>query len=203
MIEFEDVHRLNIIQHYIKETNCRSYLEIGCDKNQVFKHINVANKIGVDPRRGGTHRMTSDKFFENNNQTFDVIFIDGLHYYDQVAKDVINGLTVLNPNGIILIHDMLPRSEEEAIVPIPENPKGFWLGDVWKLAFDLNDNNDLNFNIYKTDCGVGLLSKKASYNKSSYNYKKLKSKDLDWNFYVNNWSTLPLISAKTISQDFQ
>lgn len=196
MFEFENTHRIDIIKYYINKTNCQDYLEIGCDKNQVFKKINVKNKIGVDPVRGGTHRMTSDEFFNQNKQTFDVVFIDGLHYYNQVGKDVINALKVLNSRGVILIHDMLPRTETEAIVPIPENPKGFWLGDVWKLAFDLTNDLDLFFEIYQTDCGVGILQPKKSF--KEFNENNLKSQDLDWQFYVDNVSSLPRVSAKSL-----
>jgi hypothetical protein len=29
--------------------------------------LGPSNAVGVDPERGGTHRMTSDAFFEHNN----------------------------------------------------------------------------------------------------------------------------------------
>ena len=32
--------------------------------------------------------MTSDEFFIQNKNTFDLIFIDGLHIYEQVIKDI-------------------------------------------------------------------------------------------------------------------
>ena len=89
-IDFGKETRLDLIQHFINKVNCKNYLEIGCDRNQIWDHINVKNKFGVDPRRGGNIRLTSDEFFEQNkdNNLFDVIFIDGLHTYDQVSKDV-------------------------------------------------------------------------------------------------------------------
>lgn len=199
MIEFQDYHRLELIQHFIRKTKCTDYLEIGCDKNQVFSKIKMKNKIGVDPARGGTHRMTSDQFFERHNKKeYDVIFIDGLHYYDQVARDVINGLKVLKPHGAILIHDMLPRTPEEAIVPIPENA-GVWLGDVWKLIFDLANCADIDFRIARTDCGVGVITLKDTFSrKRSFNHKKLKSHNLLWEDYVENLHTLPIVETETI-----
>ena len=57
--------------------------------------------MGIDPVEGGTHKMTSDEFFYNNNDKFDIIFIDGLHQYEQVIKDVKNSLNCLTKNGII------------------------------------------------------------------------------------------------------
>ena len=72
------------------------YLEIGCDQNDVFNSIPVihSNKIGVDPNSGGSHKMTSDDFFKQNDKSFDVIFIDGLHTYEQTQKDIINSLKI-------------------------------------------------------------------------------------------------------------
>jgi hypothetical protein len=59
------------------------YLEIGCQGNNLFDSVPATNKVGVDPVAGGTVRKTSDDFFRENQQKFDVIFIDGLHTYEQ------------------------------------------------------------------------------------------------------------------------
>ena len=75
-------------------SRCR-YLEIGCASNLCFNSIVADHKVGVDPARGGTIRATSDAFFQTNKETFDVIFVDGLHTYGQVRRDAINGLACL------------------------------------------------------------------------------------------------------------
>ena len=62
-------------------------------------------KIGVDPFKGGTHRMSSDKFFKINKIFFDVVFIDGLHKYEQCQRDCMNSMKFLNQGGIIIFHD--------------------------------------------------------------------------------------------------
>ena len=80
-------------------------------------NIPLINKIGVDPKNGGNVRETSDNFFKNNKKEFDVIFIDGLHVYEQCRKDIINSLKFLNRNGFIILHDMIPRSWLEENVP--------------------------------------------------------------------------------------
>jgi len=48
---------------------------------------------------------TSDKFFKNNSQKFDVIYIDGWHEANQVYKDINNSWDCLNVNGIIICDD--------------------------------------------------------------------------------------------------
>ena len=46
--------RVKIIQQIIDELKFEDYLEIGCDRDENFSNINIKNKIGVDPIRGGT-----------------------------------------------------------------------------------------------------------------------------------------------------
>ena len=60
--------------------------------------------VGVDPFSGGNIRMKSDDFFLQNKQSFDCIFIDGLHEYDQVCKDLENSLNCVNEKGIIFFN---------------------------------------------------------------------------------------------------
>ena len=92
-------------------------MEIGCDKDQLFSRVEIQNKMGVDPYSGENIRKTSDDFFLNNNQTFDLVFIDGLHTYAQVKKDILNSIKFLNDKGIILVHDCLPSSMAKQAVP--------------------------------------------------------------------------------------
>jgi hypothetical protein len=83
--------RWDVLTFLKKYYNYTSYLEIGCSKNDNFNKMQLlfnstsrGNFIGVDPERGGTMRMTSDEFFEQNKLMFDLIFVDGLHEAHQV-----------------------------------------------------------------------------------------------------------------------
>jgi len=48
---------------------------------------------------------TSDNFFANNNEKFDIIYIDGSHEAFQVYKDINNSWNSLNINGLIICDD--------------------------------------------------------------------------------------------------
>ena len=171
-----------------KKKDCK-YLEIGCDDNFVFNSIILPNenKIGVDPRQGGNHRMTSDEFFSQNKKNFDVIFIDGLHHYEQCQKDVINSLKFLNLNGYIFIHDLLPLNWKMELVP---RIQGHWNGDVWKVGYELSLLKNLEFKIANIDSGIGYLKKT-----SDIKYIKLPEL-LNKRFkdYLNIYNELPLIN---------
>ncbi|WP_371347714.1 class I SAM-dependent methyltransferase [Ancylobacter sp. IITR112] len=132
-----------------------AYLEIGCFRNDLFDSLPLASKIGVDPVQGGTVRATSDEFFATNTQKFDLIFIDGLHTYEQVHRDVANALKVVNPGGWIAMHDMLPSSVMGQHEPHPEI--GAWVGGGWKVGFELLQTQGVDFKIVKIDHGVGVI----------------------------------------------
>ena len=165
--------------------NC-NYLELGVFDNKSFNNVPlpISQKIGVDPLKGGTHRMTSDEFFKSNDRFFDVIFIDGLHSYEQCAKDCMNSMKFLNNNGIIIFHDLLPRSIEEE--------KDNKSGDVWKNAYEISKINDSKFVIVNIDHGVGILkiSKSSRYQKSPGMEKKT------FNDYINEFKPkLPIVNS--------
>ncbi len=122
-------HRSEIIQKIINYKKYDDYLEIGCFSNELFDKIRVKNKIGIDPVSGGTIKTTSDDFFKNNKYFFDIIFIDGLHHYQQVIKDINNSIKFLNDNGVILLHDCLPSNVYDQAIPRCTYK---WNGDVWK-----------------------------------------------------------------------
>ena len=176
-----NLYRWDLIQYIINKYSFENYLEIGCDKDQSFSKIKVKNKVGVDPVSGGTIRDTSDNFFKKNNNKFDLIFIDGLHHYSQVIKDIYNSLKVLNKNGFILVHDCLPRSIAHQAVP---RYRGSWNGDVWKSIVELRTNPKLDTYTCQIDFGVGVIIDRNNTDlldcKVS-DFSKLKFKDYFYN----------------------
>lgn len=185
-------HRLDIIEHFIKKNNYKSYLEIGCCKNEVFSKINI-KKVGVDPNSGGTVRLTSDDFFKTNKEKFDLVFIDGLHVYDQVKQDIINSLEVLNNNGVILIHDCLPEKIWEQNVP---RMNGAWSGDVWKVIAFFRSKSNIDVYTCVADRGIGIIFKRHNKNilKLEQDTKKLKFED----YYYNYKSYMNLVSSEEL-----
>lgn len=148
-------NRIAIVNLLMAKRPDGNYLEIGCAGNELFNSVIAKHKTGVDPETGGTVRLTSDEFFLRDDGTrYDVIFIDGLHVYEQARRDVINALSRLAKGGWIALHDMLPRDWLEEHVP---RISDVWTGDVWKVAFELSQSSDIDFRIIKVDYGVGVL----------------------------------------------
>ncbi|WP_440931718.1 class I SAM-dependent methyltransferase [Candidatus Pelagibacter sp.] len=177
-----NLNRWDLINQVINQKKFNSYLEIGCDDDYAFSQIKLKDKIGVDPSSGGNFRGTSDEFFQKNNRKFDCIFIDGLHEYDQVNKDIINSLENLNENGIILLHDCLPKSLNQQAVP---RYQWVWNGDVWKCIVKFRCREDLDIVTCKIDHGISIIRKiknKDKLNLIINDFKKLKFE----NFYYNH-----------------
>ena len=177
----DDYFRWDLIEYLIKKYNYTNYLEIGCDKDQLFSKVKIKNKIGVDPFSGGNVRKTSDKFFLENNEKFDIVFIDGLHIYSQVKKDILNSIQCLKPNGIVLVHDCMPDSVGKQAVP---RYKMQWNGDVWKAIVDLRQKNNLEIYTCEIDQGIGIITNKknSSVLKLDIPINKIKFKDYYYNY---------------------
>jgi len=177
----DNFYRWDLIEYLIKKNNYKNYLEIGCDKNQLFSKVNIDNKIGVDPVSGGNVRKTSDDFFKENKSNFDIVFIDGLHTYEQARKDILNSVNCLLDEGVILVHDCMPDSLGKQAVP---RYKMQWNGDVWKAIVDLRQQENLEIYTCEIDQGIGVISKKknTSILKLDKPINKLKFKD-----YFNNY----------------
>jgi hypothetical protein len=178
--------RTEIINHLIRKVKGTSYLEIGVREPQGnYNHILCENKIAVDPvpLGEGILPLTSDEFFKQNLITYDVIFIDGLHEEEQVMKDIVNSLKVLNEGGYIICHDMSPTTELMQRVPIETNEA--WTGDCWKAWVKLRSSRkDLSMFVVDTDFGVGIIKKGKqkclSLGDLTLNYNNLEANRTEW-----------------------
>jgi SAM-dependent methyltransferase len=161
-------------------------LEIGVRNGENYFAIDAHRKFGVDPnyffakralmkswlrRNNWTQKMfrcTSDYFFLKYasriclKQKFDLIFVDGMHTYEQSLMDAINGLRFLKPDGWLVFHDCNPWCEESAQPNIPSG-KVSWNGDVWKTIYHLRQYQEIfECFTYDADEGLGVLKLKSN-----------------------------------------
>lgn len=190
------IKRYTIINSLINKYGFKSYLEIGIFDGYTFKQVNCQTKHGVDPGAEGvssnlvTHRMTSDEFFDICIDTYDIIFIDGLHLYQQVIKDFNNSIKHLRSGGFILLHDCNPVDE------LSQNPirqTVSWNGDVWKAFLLIKKENPHAF-VLDTDFGIGVVP-----SKNSLNCINDTNMDVSWeDFASNRQSLLSLVDVNNI-----
>lgn len=188
--EQDNFNRIAVVTLLLSKFKNPRYLEIGCAANSLFSSVPTTSQVGVDPLTGGTHRMLSDEFFASNRDKFEVIFVDGLHTYQQVRKDVNNSLKSIKVGGYIVLHDTLPRNWIEQNVP-PLLP-GPWLGDVWKVCFESQETFGVELKIIRIDYGVAVIR----VNKQGIELQNLSEdlSDQTFEYFFINHSKLPIIS---------
>jgi SAM-dependent methyltransferase len=183
--------RLDVIQQLIDARKATTYLEIGVESGDVFIKARANKKIAVDPEIRITRKdklkaifrdfsnlsneyyeMTSDEFFETRPDVlkngFGVVFVDGLHTFEQSLKDVENSLKVLRQNGVVVVHDCNPTTEAAAHPALSWKDAaslglrgwtGAWSGDVWKtIVYLRSTRKDLNVFVLDCDCGIGIIT---------------------------------------------
>jgi len=183
-------NRVELINYFIEKNNYINYLEIGVKNAGTFRQIKIPHKDGVDPGREChnppevNYPITSDEFFkliEGHNIKYDIIFIDGLHLWEQVDKDINNSLNHLTDNGVIILHDCNPLKEEHQIRNFI--PGSLWNGDVWKAILKHRvENNNTIITTISTDHGLGIIKKGKQ--------KKYIPKEKIESYYDVSFSTL-------------
>lgn len=125
------------------------YLEIGIDEGDTLL-LSTSRTIGIDPAPKIRHevlarkpwlklyRQTSDDFFAQHTASatleglrLDLAFIDGLHEFTQVVRDLAHIERWGHPGTVVVIHDVLPENVQQASHAFRE---GGWTGDVWRVV---------------------------------------------------------------------
>ena len=64
------------------------------------------------------HKISSNNFFKNNKEEFDIIYIDGSHFASDVFEDCKNSWSVLKINGLLILDDYFWKGYSK----LEENP---------------------------------------------------------------------------------
>ncbi|MDP1728622.1 MAG: class I SAM-dependent methyltransferase [archaeon] len=197
------MNRTEIINILIKKNNYKTYLEIGVNTpaqpGYNWDGVRIETKHGVDPSVDTTYKMTSDEFFDKHiTMNYDIVFIDGLHIFEQAHRDIVNSLNHLNDGGTIVVHDCNPKKE---ITQRRIRATSVWHGDVWKAILKLRiENPDIQIYTINADEGCGIIQKS-----SQVLLKPMDAKEdiYTYNFFKNNKEKiLNLISVKEFKKKF-
>jgi predicted O-methyltransferase YrrM len=74
-------------------------------QNNEEKNFDFNISICKNSDRIRVNKITSDKFFETNNQSYTLIYIDGCHETDFIKRDMENSFKNLEKNGIMWMDD--------------------------------------------------------------------------------------------------
>lgn len=144
-------HHYALLEHVHARLAPRRYLEIGVDDGLSLRFATGSDRVvGVDPAlrpgvvaahpRARLHEQTSDDFFADHDLTdlldgpVDLAFVDGMHRFEFVLRDLANIQPHCHEHTVVLIHDCLPT---DAVCAARERASVAWAGDVWRAAHAL------------------------------------------------------------------
>jgi hypothetical protein len=140
-----------VLKRLHAELRPATYLEIGIRKGDSLALASGSDAcIGVDPQPllsrplSASCRVfeeTSDDFFAGHDvrdvlggREVDLAFIDGMHLFEFVLRDLANVERYAAPGTLAILHDCLPV---DAVSASRRRTTRLWTGDVWKCVFVL------------------------------------------------------------------
>ena len=203
-LEIDKMDRIKLIKLLLRQKPNNNYLEIGVFNGHAFFRIKSNFKIAVDPDfRFGFFRKaskifvnpynifnkyfskTSDSFFDEDasnlfqSKKIDVALVDGMHEYAFALRDVENVLNYLDNDGLIIMHDCNPLTEEASIGYdewIAGGKKIPWNGDLWKTIVHLRSfRKDINVFVLACDHGLGIITKRTPENNLNFSVDEINS----------------------------
>jgi hypothetical protein len=142
-------------------TGASRYLEVGVYGGATFLNVQLPTKDAVDPafqfdtapfatESVRFFPMASNEFFTSAHPRpqYDIIFLDGLHTFEQTFRDFLVTLPLSHEQTVWLIDDTLPSDPYSALpdqshsyterqkAGAPGNP---WHGDVYKVVCAIHD----------------------------------------------------------------
>ncbi len=158
-------HYLSFLEDMHASLSPEWYLEIGTNTGSSLTKSRTRS-VCVDPNfvlahdvwsalpELHLHQTTSDAFFAQGHldrlgAEFDLAFLDGMHLYEFLLRDFMNTERYMAPNGRIVMHDCVPRSENIAQRDRSKVQGNEWTGDVWKVLPILKRYRpDLNLQVF-------------------------------------------------------
>lgn len=154
-------HSPRRINYLATRLSPKNYLEIGVSRGSTFLGVNIKRKVAVDPRfrfEFGKYESDSVSFFQvtsdeysishAKNEKFDIIFLDGLHTFEQTFRDLCNSLFHCHDRTIWMVDDTYPNDVYSTIIPARKAMQfrkeaggqgQAWHGDIFKIVFALHD----------------------------------------------------------------
>lgn len=151
-------NHLNVINTLIESRKFKSYLQLGVCDAKTFAAIKCDKKTATDAVPGrGTFTGNTDAFFEQNQEKFDLIFIDDWHDQEQVMKDIDNAFKCLNAKGIVIVHDCYPPNEWLGRPASEYKAPDGWCGDAWRAVAYNAYLCDYKCSILTADYGIAIF----------------------------------------------
>lgn len=161
-----------------------SYLEIctpttgltysSVDKEQFQRRVRVmylrppkfSDGEQIDLSVGGENGEELYEKLLRSGERFDVVFVDPYHTYAASLRDLVYGLQLVKPNGIVLVHDCFPPNEFSAS---PSFISGEWCGLTFAAYLDIVlFNSEFQYFTIDSDYGCGIIYRADQFSQFPY-----------------------------------
>lgn len=139
---------LQILARLHADLKPQTYLEIGVASGRSAALASAGTRVvGIDPHpmietgidaHARLYPTTSDRFFDRWNildeldtNALDLVFLDGLHTFEQALMDFIHVEPFGDHRTIVAVHDCLPVARR---IASSKRLTKQWCGDVWKIV---------------------------------------------------------------------
>jgi hypothetical protein len=161
-----------------------SYLEVctpttgltysSVDKEQFSRRVRVMYLCPPGFSDGGqidfsVESENGEELFEKlirSGERFDVVFVDPYHTYSASLRDLVYGLQLVKPNGIVLVHDCFPPNEFAAS---PTFISGEWCGLTFAAYLDvILFKPEIQYFTIDSDYGCGVIYRAGEFPQFQY-----------------------------------
>ncbi|WP_205474588.1 class I SAM-dependent methyltransferase [Nocardioides sp. SYSU D00038] len=154
------IPRHQVVRRLLATYDDPRYLEVGVSAGRTFHQLAASTMVAVDPEfrfdhvaaarehpHATYHPVTSDEYFGTvigRDDKFEVVYLDGLHTFEQTLRDLLNALEHLTPDGVVVIDDVRPPSYHASLPDLSQvarlreaagDPTKAWMGDVYRLVW--------------------------------------------------------------------
>lgn len=162
-----NLHHSNFIAILASIYKPKVYVELGLYEGETLLQVQpyIETGYGIDMKPNDSLEKLkkysnlqiiyskTNEFFENFKEGIDMAFIDADHCYESALNDFLNVHKLLNPGGIIILHDTDPESNH-LIHP-------GYCGDSYKMVKYLENRPDINCSTFPlTEAGLTIVTKK-------------------------------------------
>lgn len=154
----------------------KRYLELGIYFGTNRDLVNAKERLSVDilPEGNPSYHGTTDEYFAQlkPSEKVDVVYIDACHDYGYVWRDFNNVIDHLNPDGVIMCHDMVPADESNVHPNLS--------GDAYKLCSLIAKElvGYTNWYLLTRDCGLAVFIDPPHVNEELFHaYKSFSYQD--------------------------
>eukprot|EP00611_Tribonema_gayanum_P005315 TRINITY_DN1454_c0_g1_i2.p1 TRINITY_DN1454_c0_g1~~TRINITY_DN1454_c0_g1_i2.p1 ORF type:complete len:644 (+),score=54.83 TRINITY_DN1454_c0_g1_i2:52-1983(+) len=153
---------IRFLQDLVRQHNYKSYLEIGCQHVARFSTMSAMvgseNSVWIDSGAGPHQGLDGSTFKQQHaGIKFDLVFVEGSHGAEHALSSIRLALSLLTPDGAIVVHNTNPRALRPATPPTACCSQGSCGADTFRAIIQMRQTAEVDTKVGDFDYGVALI----------------------------------------------